>query len=118
MWMDSLPERLSRTAREAITDTANSRHLSVASIWEMQIKLQLNKLSLRKPLAEILREQQARNLLQIAPIEVADVLALGTLPHLHRDPFDRLLVAQARRGGFHLVGNDPEIAGYDVPILW
>jgi len=59
-----------------------------------------------------------KNDFRILPIDVADILALGELPHHHRDPFDRLIIAQARRRGLHFVTNDPEISRYEVPTLW
>ena len=80
--------------------------------------MQLGKLTLRLPLAEVLREQQQRNGLVLEPVGLEDILALETLPPLHRDPFGRLLVSQAMRGGFHLVSHDPEISRYPVSMLW
>lgn len=118
VWMHAAPERLSPGARTAILEPANSVHLSIAAVWEMQIKSQLGKLTFRAPLAGILSEECAKNRVVIEAIEIADVVALGELPHHHRDPFDRLMVAQARRRDFHLVTHDPEIARYDVPTLW
>ena len=84
----------------------------------MQIKLQLAKLQLRLPLAEILRDQQTHNGLVLEPVTLDDILGLVQLPLHHRDPFDRLLVAQANRGGFQLVSQDPEITRYLVSVLW
>jgi PIN domain nuclease of toxin-antitoxin system len=97
---------------------ANTLHLGLASVWEMQIKAQLGKLTLRLPLAEILREQQQRNGLQLEPIILDDILALSNLPSLHRDPFDRMIIAQAQRGGFQIVSHDAELAHYGVAMLW
>lgn len=84
----------------------------------MQIKIQLGKLSMRLELADVLREQQERNGLQLEAVTIEDILGLSQLPPHHRDPFDRILVSQARRGGFHLVSHDPEIARYDVTWMW
>lgn len=118
IWMHASPELLSAPAVAAITDRRNSLFLSVASVWEMQIKHQLGKLDLRAPLREIIDEERTKNACGILPIEIADILALGELPHLHRDPFDRLMIAQARQRSLHFLTNDPEIARYDVPTLW
>lgn len=118
IWLDTSSRLLSGAAHAAIADAGNSLHVSLAGIWEMQIKQQLGKLSLRCPLAEIVQQQQADNDVRIVAIDLADILALRDLPHHHRDPFDRLMIAQARRLGFHLVTNDPEITRYDVPTLW
>ena len=81
------------------------------------IKLQLGKLTLRGGLASILSEQQRTNHLRLLAIELPDILGLAALPAHHRDPFDRLIVSQAQRGGFELVTHDPEFAAYPVKIL-
>ena len=118
IWWDSGEARLSPAAKVACESPANTLHLSLASVWELQIKMQLGKLALRVPLAEVRRVQQERNSLRLEPVVLEDILELAALPPHHRDPFDRLLVAQARRGGFHLVSHDPEILRYPVPLLW
>jgi PIN domain nuclease of toxin-antitoxin system len=92
--------------------------LSLASVWELQIKLQLGKLSLRLSLADALRDQQDQNGRVLEPVTLEDILALSALPALHCDPFDRLIVAQATRAGFHLVTHDAELAHYPVAGLW
>lgn len=69
--------------------------LSMASLWEMQIEIQLGKLQLNAPLPEVVATQQQINALQILPIELTHIFALDGLPKHHRDPFDRLLIAQA-----------------------
>ena len=97
---------------------ANSLHLSLASVWELQIKMQLGKLALYLPLADVLRDQQQQNGLVLEPVTLEDILALSALPTLHRDPFDRLIIAQANRGGFHLATHDPELARYPASVIW
>jgi PIN domain nuclease of toxin-antitoxin system len=92
--------------------------LSLASVCELQIKMQLGKLSLRLPLANVLRDQQDQNGLVLEPVTLEDILALSALPALHRDPFDRLIIAQANRGGLHLLTHDAEPARYPVAVLW
>lgn len=122
MWWDSDRTRLSPGVLAACKSPANSLHLSLASVWEIQIKLQLGKLPLGQPpgqpLGDLIRDHEARNGMRLEPVMLADILALSALPAHHRDPFDRILVAQARRGGFRLVSRDPEIARYDVEVLW
>jgi PIN domain nuclease of toxin-antitoxin system len=92
--------------------------LSVASTWEMQIKIQLGKLRLGLPLAALIENQQRVNSLEILRIGLEHVLALDQLPSVHKDPFDRLLVAQARVEGASLVTNDPVMANYPVDVIW
>ncbi len=118
IWWDGDQSKLSPAARAACESSANSLFLSLASVWEMQIKVQLGKLNLRLPLEKILRDQQEHNGLILEPVTLDDILGLEQLPPHHRDPFDRLLIAQAGRGGFQLVSQDPEIARYFVPVLW
>ena len=101
----------------ACRSPANSLHLSLVSVWEIQIKMQLGKLTLRLSLSDVLRDQQQRNGLTIESVTLDDILSLSALPAHHRDPFDRLLVAQAQRGGFHLLTYDPEIVRYSVSIF-
>jgi PIN domain nuclease of toxin-antitoxin system len=84
----------------------------------MQIKAQLGKLTLRLSLADILREEQQRNGLQIEAITLDDILALSKLPSLHRDPFDRMLIVQAQRRDLQIVSHDAELTRYGVATLW
>lgn len=118
VWWDSQKDKLSPLALSECESPTNTLHFSLASVWEMQIKQQIGKLTLRIPLKDLLRDQQEKNDLTIEPITVNDVYGLSALPLHHRDPFDRLLVAQAKSGDFRLVTRDPEIAEYDVDILW
>src|SRR4051812_36738272 len=112
--MDNDPVRLSQTAKSICEDSANELVLSIASVWEMQIKLQLGKLTLRLPLSELIRDQQKTNALQILPISLDHVLSLDALPPNHRDPFDRLLIAQANAEGINLLSADPIFGSYKV----
>jgi PIN domain nuclease of toxin-antitoxin system len=118
IWWDSDQAKLPSAVLAACRSPANALHLSLTSVWEMQIKVQLGKLKMRLPLVEILREQHQRNGFQLEAVTLEDILGLSRLPDIHRDPFDRLLVAQAIRGGFSLVSQDSEIARYGVAVLW
>ncbi len=116
IWWDSEPSRLSPRVLAVCRDKANLILLSVASVWEMQIKLQLGKLKLDEPLDQLILRQQEVNGVELLPIALDHVLALHTLPSHHRDPFDRLLVAQANIEKAILVTKDPMIARY--PVEW
>jgi PIN domain nuclease of toxin-antitoxin system len=118
IWWDSDPTKLSPQARMACEDRANVVLLSVASAWEMQIKLQLGKLNLRLPLAAVLASQQQSNDIQVLPVVLGHVLALQDLPAHHKDPFDRLLIAQANVEEAVLISHDPVFAHYAVKVLW
>jgi PIN domain nuclease of toxin-antitoxin system len=118
IWWDSEPAKLSPQALTVCQERTNSLLLSVASVWEMQIKLQLGKLKLALPLAEIVESQQQRNNVEILPVLLPHVLALQNLPAHHKDPFDRLLIAQANVEEAILVSSDPVFAQYVVKIVW
>ena len=118
LWLMTEPEKLSAKARAACEDPDNELLLSVVTAWEIQIKLQLGKLELDDPLADVIERQQKRNNAQLLPIELAHIYALGDLEHHHRDPFDRLLIAQARVEDADLVTHDRVIADYTVKVLW
>ncbi|MCA9971006.1 MAG: type II toxin-antitoxin system VapC family toxin [Anaerolineales bacterium] len=92
--------------------------MSTASIWEMQIKAQLGRLTLTRPLAELLADQQRANALAIVPVKLAHVLALDQLPLHHRDAFDRLLIAQAMVEKLVVLSKDAAFSAYDVPVRW
>lgn len=118
IWWDSEPTKLSPQVLALCQDSANTLLLSVASVWEMQIKLQLGKLRLDIALAEIVSSQERVNNLTILPITLAHVLALNDLPAYHKDPFDRLLIAQTNVENATLLSNDPQFAQYPVSVMW
>jgi PIN domain nuclease of toxin-antitoxin system len=118
LWWDLQPGRLSANARSALHDPSNQLLLSVASVWEMQIKLQIGRLNLNMPLDQMIARQRRRNRIRILPVTLAHVLALQSLPLQHKDPFDRLLIAQANAEGAVLVSHDPVFAQYPVQLLW
>ncbi len=118
IWWYNEPQRLPTKVLLACQDIENTLSLSVAAIWEMQIKAQLGKLNLTRPLSDIIYRQQERNLLQILPITLPVVLALEGMPLHHRDPFDRLIIAQAQIDQLLLVSNDSQFKQYDVALFW
>ncbi len=117
MWWAGQPEKLSPTVLPALEDEANTLILSVASVWEMQIKIQLGRLKLSLPLKELVESQQEANDLQILSVELAHVLALDALPFHHKDPFDRLLIAQSIDDDVTLVSADSKFSAYPVKLL-
>ncbi len=118
IWWDSSPQRLSPKALGLCQNPENTLLVSVASIWEIQIKLQLGKLSLNLSLTEVIESQQVTNNIELLPITIAHVLALNNLPTHHKDPFDRLLIAQANIEDAVLVSCDSIFAKYPVNIDW
>jgi PIN domain nuclease of toxin-antitoxin system len=118
IWWDSDPSKLSPRVFALCQDRTNLLLLSVASVWEMQIKSQLGKLTLGAPLDELVRRQQETNAVELLPVTIDHVLALQHLPSHHRDPFDRILVAQANAEKATLVTHDPIIARYPVEVVF
>ena len=117
IWWDSKPSKLSARALELLTDKNNLRLLSVVSIWEIQIKHQLGKLILNKTLGEIVSSQQ-NNFIEILPIIATHILSLDGLPIYHKDPFARLLIAQATIEDAVLISCDSVFANYSVKLEW
>jgi PIN domain nuclease of toxin-antitoxin system len=105
---------LGSLAPAAIMDTENDVVVSVASLWEMTIKLALGKLRFPADLESTLREQG----FGVLPISFAHLRQLATLPPLHRDPFDRMLIAQSRADGLAIATGDRAFALYGATIVW
>jgi PIN domain nuclease of toxin-antitoxin system len=118
IWWDSEPAKLSAQALALCQDRQNVLLLSVVSVWEMQVKLQLGKLRLTLPLKEIIETQQQTNNIEVLPVTLAHVLALENLPTHHKDPFDRLLVAQAIVEKAVLISSDQNVVKYPVNVVW
>jgi PIN domain nuclease of toxin-antitoxin system len=118
IWWDTDPARLPARVLKMCRDPANRLLLSVASVWEMQIKLQLGKLRLAVPLQSLIEGQQRTNAIEIVSVTLPHVLDLDNLPGHHKDPFDRLPVAQARVEQASLVSVDPVFSAYPVQVLW
>jgi PIN domain nuclease of toxin-antitoxin system len=117
IWWDSEPQKLSPRIRAQCENPGNFLSLSIASVWEMQIKLQLGKLDLDRPLADIIEDHRERNFLALLPIDLPHVLALQDLPPHHKDPFDRLIIAQARTEQLTIVSADAIFSHYPVNVL-
>jgi len=111
-WLDD-PRLLSKAACEAIGNGKNTVYLSAVVIWEIVIKRASGKLDA----PDDLEAAMAANRFLPLPVTVPHVLAVATLPEYHRDPFDRLLIAQARHEGFKLVSRDALIGRYGVPRI-
>ena len=118
LWWHDQPARLTDTAYGAINDLGNDVFLSVVNGWEIQIKAQLGKLTLSKPLRVLLQEELTTNGFRLLPVTIEHVYALDSFPLHHRDPFDRLLIAQAHQEGLTLVTHDPKLSAYPVSLLW
>lgn len=118
IWADDNSDALSERVSAVIQDKNNAILLSYVSIWEMQIKVQLGKLAFSTPLAQRIQDQRDKNGLELLPIELRHIFALNRLPSHHRDPFDRLLIAQAMVEGLPILSHDSNFAQYPVRVVW
>ncbi|HTU63070.1 MAG TPA: type II toxin-antitoxin system VapC family toxin [Polyangiales bacterium] len=117
LWSALEPERLSNAARIAIEDAENGVYVSAASAWEIAIKQSLGKLELDRPAEHWLLEVLRKSGFEAIDVSVASALRVRALPWHHRDPFDRLLIAQALEENLTLVTHDAKLAVYGVPLF-
>jgi PIN domain nuclease of toxin-antitoxin system len=118
LWMLSDAPELSATAKAAISDARQDKLLSVASLWEITIKVGLQKLTLGQPLHMFFKRLEIGHFIQLLPIETEHLLRLESLSQYHRDPFDRLIIAQALSEDCTLVSSDSTLDAYGVSRLW
>ena len=116
-WVEDDPH-LSRKARAAVSEPGNDCFLSLASSWEMAIKVSLGKLKLASPIERFIPDQLAANGFRELPIEFRHVARVARLPFHHRDPFDRLLAAQALEEDITVVSADKVFTPYRVRRIW
>jgi len=117
LWMQVDPDRLQPEARTHIADPTNEVLLSAASSWEIAIKYSLGRLPLPADPAEYVPSRMSSSGTRGLPVHHAHALAVASLPSLHRDPFDRILIAQALVEEATLVTSDTQITQYDVAVL-
>ena len=118
IWFLENHPKLSEVAREVVEEPANQRWVSIASGWEMAIKLQLGKLDLPRPFEVLFPGTLELLGFSILPIQAGHLHRYHALPFHHRDPFDRLLVAQALADEFTVVSNDTAFDAYGVTRIW
>lgn len=117
IWFLNGDKSLSAKARKAIEADAASNFVSIVSIWEIAIKLSLDRLSIKIPF-EKLSDELEKNGFQLLPITFNDTIILSTLEFHHRDPFDRLIICQAFANDFTLISKDQEFSNYEIKLLW
>ncbi len=118
LWWIIADARLPSRVREIIADGKNELFFSAASCWEIAIKTQLGRISLPGRPDVFISEQMTMNAVQGLPIQASHALHVFNLPHLHRDPFDRIIVAQSQLEGLPIITSDALIAQYDIKIIW
>jgi PIN domain nuclease of toxin-antitoxin system len=117
LWLAADDARLSKPARSAYEDKANTTAVSVVSIWEILVKNRLGKLHLTRSIEDILQTMRADRVITLSLSEFA-VRRVESLPDIHRDPFDRMLICQAIDEGMTIVTPDRMMKSYPVSTLW
>jgi len=117
LWWNTDPERFAANARRQIGDVRNEVFLSAASVWEMAIKRRLGELDLPESVGSYVARRLAADDVRALPVGVDHAAAVETLEFLHRDPFDRLLIVQARHEGLRLLTIDDQVLAYGSPTV-
>jgi PIN domain nuclease of toxin-antitoxin system len=118
LWWITDDPQLSTIAREFMADGHNTLYWSAASSWEVSIKYALGRMPLPEAPEQFLPAEIEKNRIESLPIIDVHAFLAGQLPHHHRDPFDRMLVAQAQVESLALISNDQQLNHYDVEIRW
>ena len=116
LWGLSAPEKLSLAARNMVA--SSERFLSVASIWEVLIKVRAGKLPLPVPAGDYLTAKMSANGVSVLSIKLEHVLQIERLQLHHRDPFDRVLIAQCVEEGWPIITSDPMFKKYPIRVIW
>jgi PIN domain nuclease of toxin-antitoxin system len=118
LWFISGSHRLSIDAQRFIADLDNQLVLSLASLWEIAIKISIGKLELLQPFDQLIPQQLKENDIHVMPIELSHLTKILGLPFHHRDPFDRLIIAQALTEGLSVISPDIVFSKYSVKLIW
>jgi PIN domain nuclease of toxin-antitoxin system len=117
-WVSERGARLSDRARDLLTDGATEALVSMASAWELSIKVGAGRIELPDDIGRYVPDRLRRHGFDLLPIELTHAVRAGTLPRLHGDPFDRMLVAQGQVEGVAIITADPAISRYEVETIW
>jgi PIN domain nuclease of toxin-antitoxin system len=118
LWLISGDDRLSEIAHKTFLDPGNILFFSAASLWEICIKMSLGKLSLKRGWLKTIQDEMKVNAIQWLSIEMPHCVELTRLPFHHRDPFDRMLVAQAMIDDMQLLSRDSRLSSYEIKRIW
>lgn len=118
LWLIADAPELSKKAKKIFLDQDNDLFLSLASIWEMTIKLSLNKLQLKQPIEKFIPSQLQENSILQLEISFRHVVGVANLPFHHRDPFDRLIISQAIQDNLPIISNDITFDAYNIQRIW
>lgn len=117
LWMQDDNDMLSETVRDKLTDEKNDLYISIASFWEITIKQSLGKLQLAYTLDDLV-QSSIINSIFILPVQISYLKTLKSLPFIHRDPFDRLIIATAIEMNHQLLSCDRNVQKYDLKVVW
>lgn len=118
IWLNEESNQLSNKVKELYRSREHEIYLSIASAWEIQIKVQLGKLDLAMPIEALVSKNIQENDIYLLPIDLSHIAQLEKLPPHHKDPFDRMIIAQAMVEDFTIVSLDGSFADYAVPVIW
>jgi len=118
LWAITDDQKLSEEARAIFSDGDNHLFFSAAGLWEILIKVQIGRLLIPKPAGKFIEKQLVQNNIEVLPIQMHHVWGLESLPMHHRDPFDRILLAQSLQEGLPIVSADKKLRTYAAEILW
>jgi PIN domain nuclease of toxin-antitoxin system len=118
LWLLTGDKRLSETAQKTFLDPGNSLFFSAASFWEICIKKSLGKLSLKSGWFKTIQDEMKVNTIQWLPVDMLHCVELTKLPFHHRDPFDRMLIAQAMVEDMQLLSRDESLSAYEIKSIW
>jgi PIN domain nuclease of toxin-antitoxin system len=118
LWLITGDDRVSADAEKAFLNSENRLFFSAESFWEICIKKSLGKISLKSGWAQTIQHEMKANSVQWLPIETAHCLEVIGLPFHHRDPFDRMLIAQALAEDMHVMSRDRRFSDYPVKRIW
>jgi PIN domain nuclease of toxin-antitoxin system len=118
LWFIEGNLNLSDTARNLIEDEGNQRFLSIASLWEISIKVSTDKLTLGMKFTELVTQQVYSNAIELLEIRPEHLDELAEMPFHHKDPFDRLIIAQSIVESMSVVSKDSAFGSYPVTLLW
>jgi PIN domain nuclease of toxin-antitoxin system len=112
LWAIDNSPRLSQRAGELIANPTNNIFLSIASVWEIAVKMNIGKLSFRQPFESEMQDLLIQNNINLVPVKIEHTAVLTNLPLYHRDPFDRMMIAQAMVENFYIVSADSVFGSY------
>ena len=118
LWLLAGDKRLSKTSRKVFLNIENRLYFSIASLWEICIKKSLGKISLKNKWLDTIQEEMKSNSIQWLPVEVSHCVKVIDLPFYHRDPFDRILIAQAMTEDMAILSSDSRLSAYDIKCIW